>query len=186
MDSERNKQMKIKHAILGVAACAALVLASGCSKEEPPTGETPKAMSPAPSETQPAPAEAAPAAAPPAAPAAAPAASTESAPPAAAAIAVPAVPAVPAAATQAVAEATTAASAATSQAQALIDKAKGLVTDQKYQEALDVVQQLASVKLTPEQQQLVDGLKAQIQTALAKKAASDAASSIGGALGGKK
>ena len=168
--------MKIKHAILSVTAGAAIILASGCSQEGPPAGETPKAMNPAPTEAQTPAAEPAP-------PAAAPA---EPAPPAAAAIAVPAVPAVPAAATQAVAEATAAASAATSQAQTLIDQAKGLVTDQKYQEALGVVQQLASVKLTPEQQQLVDGLKAQIQTALAKKAASDAGSALGGALGGKK
>ena len=55
-----------------------------------------------------------------------------------------------------------------------------------YKDALTVVQQLASVKLTPEQRTLMDGLKAQIQTALAKDATSDAASALGNALGGQK
>jgi hypothetical protein len=74
----------------------------------------------------------------------------------------------------------------TTQVQVLIEKATGLVTDQKYQEALPIVQQLTGLQLTPEQQTLVDGLKTQIQTALAKKTTSDAASALGGALGGKK
>jgi hypothetical protein len=72
------------------------------------------------------------------------------------------------------------------QAQGLIDRAKGLVTDQKYQEALSTLKQLANLKLTPEQQKLVDDLKAQIQSALAKSATTDPASAPGGALGGKK
>ena len=165
--------MKIRYVMLGVTAGAALFLASGCSKEEPPTGETPKAMNPPPSEAQKTPAESAPA----------PAAPAEPAPPPAATIAVPAVPA---AATQAVTGAVAAASATSAQVQGLIDKAKGLVTDQKYQEALNVVQQLSSQKLTAEQQTLVDGLKAQIQAALAKATGADAASALGGALGGKK
>ena len=42
------------------------------------------------------------------------------------------------------------------------------------------------MKLTSEQQKLVDALKAQIQSALAKAAGSDAASALDGALGGKK
>ena len=156
--------MKIKHAILGVTACAALVLAGGCSKEEPPTGETPKAT------------------AEPASGADAVKAATEAASEAASG----AQKAAQAAATQAVVEAADAAAAATAQTQALIDKAKGLVTDQKYQEALGVVQQLTSLKLTPEQQKLVDGLKAQIQAGLAKATAPDAASAAGNVLGGKK
>ena len=60
------------------------------------------------------------------------------------------------------------------------------MTNEKYKDALAVVQQLASVRLTPEQTAVVDGLKAQIQNALAGNAASDAASRSGQYLGGKK
>jgi hypothetical protein len=165
--------MKIRYAMLGVAAGAVLILAIGCSKEEPPAGETPKAMNPAPSGAQKAAAEAAPAAPAPA----------EPAPPAAATIAVPAVPA---AATQAMTEAAAAPSEMSAQAQGLIDKAKGLVSNEKYQEALNSLQQLTNMKLTPEQQKMVDDLKAQIQTALAKAAGTNAASALGNILGGKK
>jgi hypothetical protein len=70
--------------------------------------------------------------------------------------------------------------------QTLIDRAKSLVGDQKYSDALNTLSQLSNVKLTPEQQALVDSLKSQIQTALAKAGASDAASALGGVLGGKK
>jgi hypothetical protein len=96
---------------------------------------------------------------------------------------------VAAAAQQAVSAATNQAGATVadsmSQVHSLIDKAKGLVTDEKYKDALTVVRQLSSLTLTPEQRTLVDGLKTQIQTALAKSATSDAASAAGNALGGK-
>jgi hypothetical protein len=74
----------------------------------------------------------------------------------------------------------------TSQTQGLIEKAKGLVTDEKYKDALAAVRQLSSLRLTPEQRTLVDGLKAQIQTALGKSTTSDAASAVDNVLGGKK
>jgi hypothetical protein len=192
--------MRITHSIPGLTLVAALFLANGCGKEQPPAGETPKAMNPAPAEAQrpaaePAPATPTPTAAPaqPPSPAAssakptveAPKAATEQPPPAA----VPApAQAVQSAATQAVATAAAAAasSAAGTQVQALIDKAKGLLSDQKYQDALNTVQQLSNLKLTPEQQTLVDSLKAQIQSAMAKSATSNAASALGNILGGTK
>ena len=190
---------KITHSIIGVTAGAALLLAAGCSKQEQPAGDTTKTMPPAAEAAKPAAAasqataptadsaQTAAAASPAAAPAAAEAqkaadaaqATTEPVPPAAAAAAQSAVD-------QAASQANATAAASTSQTQALIEKAKGLVTNEKYKDALAVVQQLASVKLTPEQQTLVDGLKTQIQTALAKSAAGDAASALGNILGGKK
>jgi len=167
-------QNKITHAIMGVAAGAALLLAAGCSKQEPPAGETAKpAEAPKPA------AEAASAAA---AVSQAAASVVTQAQQTAANVAAEAQQAVSAATNQAAA----AVADSTSQVQTLIEKAKGLVTDEKYKDALTVVQQLASAKLTPEQRTLVDGLKAQIQTALAKSTTSDAASALGNALGGKK
>ena len=88
--------------------------------------------------------------------------------------------------TQAATQATAQAQPAQTMVQSLIDRAKGLVADQKYSEALNTLSQLSNIKLTPDQQALVDSLKSQIQTALAKAGASDAASALGGVLGGKK
>lgn len=70
--------------------------------------------------------------------------------------------------------------AASAKVQGLIDKAKNLITENKYQDASAVIQELTGYKLTPEQQKLVDGLKEQIQKALASKAATDGASAVGG------
>ncbi len=71
------------------------------------------------------------------------------------------------------------ASDATAKAQELIKQAQSLFTEKKYSEAMTSLQQLSTVKLTAEQQKLVDGLKTQIQAALAK-------SSVGNVLGGSK
>jgi hypothetical protein len=72
------------------------------------------------------------------------------------------------------------------QAQGLIDKVKSLIGEQKYQEAMTSLTQLTKLQLTPDQQKIVDGLKTTLQSALAKTTASDAASALGGALGGKQ
>ena len=74
------------------------------------------------------------------------------------------------------------AAATTSQAQEWIDKAKSLIAESKYSEASSVLQQLAALKLTDEQQKLVDTLKEQIQKALAAKATGEGASTVGNLL----
>jgi hypothetical protein len=71
---------------------------------------------------------------------------------------------------------------ATAKAQEYIDKAKALVTDRKYQDALNSLQSLSGLTLSAEQQKLVDDLKKTIQTALGTKAATDGASAAGDLL----
>lgn len=165
------RHMKISYSLLGLTAGAALLLAGGCGKSDQPSGDTSKPTPPVAIEMQKAPDAPKPAAemVPPAAPAAPAQAVTPAASPADAAAAAAAAP-----------------PAADTETQGLIDKAKALVADQKYPDALNVVQKLSSMKLTPDQQTLVDDLKTQIQTALAKATGADAASSLGNALGGKK
>ncbi len=81
---------------------------------------------------------------------------------------------------------TAVATEAASQADDLLKKAKSLADAQKYQDAANILQQLSSLKLTPEQQKLVDDLKALIQKALAKEAAAQGTKAVGDLLGGKK
>ena len=70
----------------------------------------------------------------------------------------------------------------TNEVQALLERAKTLTANQKYQDALATVTELYSKKLTPDQKQKADDLKNQIQAALANKAAS----SLGDMFGGSK
>jgi hypothetical protein len=163
--NERNRHMKITHSILGLTAGAALLLTSGCGKEQPPSGETPQAPSPAASEAQP---------------------MAEAAKAAAEQVKTTATAAAEQTAKTVTSQAQTAVAAANTQIQGLIDKAKGLLAEQKYQDALNTLQQLTTFKLSDEQQKLVDGLKAQIQTAMAKATGTNAASALGNILGGKK
>jgi len=63
-------------------------------------------------------------------------------------------------------------------AQGLIDQASKLVANTKYADAANTLKQLASLKLTPEQQKTVDDLTGKIKTALA----GDATKSLGDLL----
>jgi hypothetical protein len=83
-----------------------------------------------------------------------------------------------------------AAGSAASTAQSMIDKAKALIADNKYSEAMDLLKRLSSMQLTPEQKKLVDDLMAQAQQAMPGAAAAEATqkakNAIGGMLGGSQ
>jgi hypothetical protein len=89
----------------------------------------------------------------------------------------------PAPAVAAAPEVTPAATATIDQAQSQIDKVKSLLADNKYAEALTALKELSAMKLTPDQQTMVDGLKAQVEKAMQAQATSDATKSVGGMLG---
>ena len=151
--------MKINFIVPGITLCAALATVSGCGKQEspPPAAETAKTTEAVPIEATKV---------------------VDTSTTAAKQV-------TDQVTTQATGQATAQVNTGELQAQGLIDRAKNLVADKKYQDALASLNQLASTKLTPDQQKLVDDLKAQIQAALVQTTASDAASAVG-ALGGKK
>ena len=82
------------------------------------------------------------------------------------------------------------ATAVTSQVQGMIDNAKKLLGENKYDEALQLLNKLAGEKLTGEQKSLVDSLKEQaqkmIQAAATKKATDEATKAVGNLFQPKK
>ena len=71
---------------------------------------------------------------------------------------------------------------ASSKAQGYIDKAKALVNEKKYQDALAALKELGNLSLSPEQQKAVDDLKKAIQNAFGPSAATNGATAIQGLL----
>ena len=197
--------MKLTCSILELVAAAVLLLATGCSKKESPAtatstqSTTPPVSTPATGAISPAntnaalqalaPAVRQPTTTPPAAStnatAATPAATPQIQPVSLAQTATNEARALAAAATNALLGAlanTNQAAFTTNQVQALLDHAKALTANQKYQDALATLTELYNTKLTPEQKQKADDLKVQIESAMAQKAAS----SLGNILGGQK
>jgi len=97
-------------------------------------------------------------------------------------------PAAPAAAAEAAKPAVAAASApaptaASTKADGLIEKTKTLLASKNFTEAGVALKELAATKLTPDQQKVVDGLKAQLKDYMAKDAAAEASKAAGSLLG---
>jgi hypothetical protein len=161
--------MKSTYAEIALTTAAAFWLATGCGKKEeaPPTAQdAQKAVQQAAGEAQKAAEQQAPA--------------VQQAAQQAAATAQQAA----ASAQQTAAVATTHAG---TEAQSLIDKAKGLIADKKWADALSTLKDAAGKQPTAEQKDLLDQLIAEVQKALAGDAGtqlkSEATKALGGLLG---
>jgi hypothetical protein len=161
--------MKFNAISTGLAACALAVFLSGCGKSEPVPPVTPTSV---PVATN----QAAPVVAAPAADVAPTAAEVK-----------PAVETIVTTTATTVEKTTTttaqAVDTANTEAQSLIEKAKSFVTEKKYQEALNVINQLGALKLSADQQKVVDDLKTQIQNLMSNQTVSNAVNSVGNLLG---
>lgn len=73
--------------------------------------------------------------------------------------------------------------AASAKADGLIEKTKTLLASKNFTEAGVALKELAATELTPAQQKIVDGLKAQLKDYLAKDAAAEATKAAGSFLG---
>lgn len=80
---------------------------------------------------------------------------------------------------QTVVAATNAAESATAQFTTVVESAKSAIAAKNYQGALDALKKLSDVKLTDEQQKIVDDLKAQAQQLLSGTAADAAKNLLG-------
>ena len=75
---------------------------------------------------------------------------------------------------------------ANTKAQELLTKAQALVGEKKFEEAGNLLQKLADYELTPEQQKMLDNLKAAIQKAMESGAVKEGTKAIGNMLGGEE
>lgn len=87
-------------------------------------------------------------------------------------------PAVEQAAQEVKAAASTAVSNTASKADELIAQAKKFISETKYSDATNILNQLANMKLTPEQDKLVADLKAQLQKAMTALSGTNAAGAL--------
>ncbi len=83
------------------------------------------------------------------------------------------------------ATASDAASGTTAQIQSWFDKIKGLINEKKYADALTALSQPPVANLTADQQKLVDQLKAQVQSLMAKQSTDEGLKAVGGLLNKK-